>query len=455
MSYIDSLSPIGIFYLLVCIAYGLFIGIIAKNASLGVNIFIPCLIVTITVFTIFILRFFELPNLFSYRIAIFSFFITLFILNILMITVGRKNTNIEHLSGVSIVSSCEIGGKTGTCYDINGNRQCITPQQLKTTGIVIPDQSKNVVGEVEVEVEEETKKITCNDIVNYQKTSPLVASDCLTDNNMTGIIYPPLGERCVSHAMVAKCKKRRNAAMKKAATIRSKRKISEMRSQGERSSRVSGRAEVKRKPAIVCSDNHTSCHDPSDIGFFEDECSNISTNGGNWGLRKFEQCDCPSNEKVGVCAQGYHYGDFIDKDSSSCDSQQRIIRLYLYNLRQQCILASHSHIIESECGCDLLAEAVIGREYPFMFYTQVTEFITKYYKNNISILLNYFCNVDDSSKSLLNILGYEMLVDNTATISAVETARGINTNLDITISKFTQTIQQFYVILTRKKCFSF
>ena len=75
MSYIDSLSPIGIFYLLVCIAYGLFIGIIAKNASLGVNIFIPCLIVTITVFTIFILRFFELPNLFSYRIAIFSFFI--------------------------------------------------------------------------------------------------------------------------------------------------------------------------------------------------------------------------------------------------------------------------------------------------------------------------------------------------------------------------------------------
>jgi len=313
MSYIDSLSPIGIFYLLVCIAYGLFIGIIAKNASLGVNIFIPCLIVTITVFTIFILRFFELPNLFSYRIAIFSFFITLFILNILMITVGRKNTNIEHLSGVSIVSSCEIGGKTGTCYDINGNRQCITPQQLKTTGIVIPDQSKNVVGEIEVE--EETKKITCNDIVNYQKTSPLVASDCLTDNNMTGIIYPPLGERCVSHEMVEKCKKRRNAAMKKAATIRSRRKISEMRSQGER---VSGRAEVKRKPAIVCSDNRTTCHDPSDIGFFEDECSNISTNGGNWGLRKFEQCNCPSNEKVGVCAQGYHYGEFIDKDSSSC-----------------------------------------------------------------------------------------------------------------------------------------
>jgi len=146
----------------------------------------------------------------------------------------------------------------------------------------------------------------------------------------------------------------------------------------------------------------------------------------------------------------YSYYSFLENVECSCDSQQRIIRLYLYNLRQQCILASHSHIIESECGCDLLAEAVIGREYPFMFYTQVTEFITKYYKNNISILLNYFCNVDDSSKSLLNILGYEMLVDNTATISAVETARGINTNLDITISKFTQTIQQFYVILTRK-----
>ena len=147
---------------------------------------------------------------------------------------------------------------------------------------------------------------TCNQLRNYQTTATLVASDCvIPSSGETGIIFPRLGNRCVSRALVEKCKKRARSVQ--ARTTSRAKKVD-----GGLAAKV--KIATKAKP-VKCAENSTKCHDPNNLQFFEDECNKI---GPDWGLWKFQNCNCPKGEKSGVCRKGYHYGAFIDRNSTPC-----------------------------------------------------------------------------------------------------------------------------------------
>lgn len=230
---------------------------------------------------------------FVYPILIITLLLFILIINLLKPRKAIENFNAS--------GPCEKNGKTGTCYIMSdGSQECVvaddvTPQQ----GITLQPKEKK---------KPPVKKSppTCNQIRNYQKTATLVASDCIIQSTgETGIIFPRLGNRCVSRALVEKCKKRKKTAP--ASVTR-------------RSTKAGGEPPVgrqipKKTKPVKCAENSTKCHDPKDLQFFEDECNKI---GPDWGLWKFQNCNCPKGEKSGVCRKGYHYGAFIENDSSSC-----------------------------------------------------------------------------------------------------------------------------------------
>jgi hypothetical protein len=133
---------------------------------------------------------------FVYPILIITLLLFILIINLLKPRKAIENFN--------ATGPCEKNGKTGTCYIMSdGSQECVvaddvTPQQ----GITIQPKEKK---------KPPVKKSppTCNQIRNYQKTATLVASDCIIQSTgETGIIFPRLGNRCVSRALVEKCKKR-------------------------------------------------------------------------------------------------------------------------------------------------------------------------------------------------------------------------------------------------------
>lgn len=147
--------------------------------------------------------------------------------------------------------------------------------------------------------------------------------------------------------------------------------------------------------------------------------------------------------------QNNPYYQFLENESCDCEGNPNVIRLYLYNDDNQCMIASFTETIEKKCECDLLTKAVIGREQPFLFLTQQNSF-TEFYnvpftdKNYTPILSENFCNLDGSSKSLLNVLGFFIDTQNNISLSSSYFARGIMTNLDESRTLLDQALNYFY-----------
>jgi hypothetical protein len=224
-----------------------------------------------------------------------SIIIFIFIMNF----VAKKNIK-ENLTTQNAVSACEKNGLTGTCYIMSdGSQECILPQDngQRATKTSTP---------VETKKEPEKKQPTCNDILNLQKTAVLVASDCVMPSGETGIIFPRLGNRCVSRQMVQKCNERetKQAKTTKKTTAQAATKATAQAIPAKRS-----------KNTRKCAANSTKCHNPKDMQFFETECNKI---GNDWGFWKFQICNCEKGKKSGICRKGYHFGSFIEPNSTPC-----------------------------------------------------------------------------------------------------------------------------------------
>ena len=232
-------------------------------------------------------------------ILVLSIIIFVFIMNF----VAKQNIK-ENLTTQSAVSTCEKNGLTGTCYIMSdGSQECIIPQDNGQTAI---PTSKTAPTEQKKGPE---KQPTCNDISNLQKTATLVASDCIMPNGDTGIIFPRLGNRCVSRQMVQKCNERETSKEKSVAKAKAKAKA-----EVKASAKTTAATKVSKKTR-KCAENSTECHDPKDMQFFETECNKI---GNDWGFWKFQICNCEKGKKSGVCRKGYHFGSFIEPNSTPC-----------------------------------------------------------------------------------------------------------------------------------------
>ena len=148
------------------------------------------------------------------------------------------------------------------------------------------------------------------------------------------------------------------------------------------------------------------------------------------------------------------YYEFLENDSCDCDKNTNIIRIFNYNLENQCLLASASQTIDSESDSDLFKKGRIGREQPFCFLTEPTLFTSFYnkpiqQKNYLPTLAENFTNYDGSSKSLLNLLGFHTNTQNNISLSTAYLARGINTNLDSTKTLLDRALYYFYTTIIR------